>query len=155
MDVQAAFAGGPAAVAWDGGAATMPEPTSPPKGQRDHSGARPTRHARERLGERFGVAPGEAEATLREILSRTRRLGTNADNGAVALLAVFRSRPIVAILQGDTCLTVLTWPQFEPRLPEFGRPRVPRKWGRTLRRLAEDGGHGDVSRADGADGIET
>lgn len=109
----------------------------PPKGQRDESGARLTRHALDRLGERFGVEPGEAEATLRGILARTRRLGRNPENGAVALLAVFRSRPIVAILQGDSCLTVLTWPQFEPKMSEFGRTRLPRKRGRMLRRLVE------------------
>lgn len=127
----------------------MPTPTPPPKGQRDHGGARLTRHALERLAERFGVAPEQAEATLRAILSRTRRLGTNAENGAVALLAVFRARPIVAILRDDACLTVLTWPQFEPRLPEFGRPRVPRKWGRTLRRLAGGGERGGPPPIDG------
>lgn len=123
----------------------------PPKGQRDHGDARLTRHALDRLEERFGVEAGEAEATLRAILSRTRRLGRNPENGAVALLAVFRNRPIVAILQGDACLTVLTWNQFEPRLPEFGRPRVPRKWGRTLRRLTGPMGTGGESSADDAD----
>ena len=114
-----------------------------PKGQRDLGGARLTRHALERFVERFGVGPDDAEATLRGVLARTRRLGRNPENEAVAVLAVFRRRPLVAVLQGDACLTVLTWPQFEPRLAEFGRARVPRKWGRLLRRLvdptAEDG----------------
>ena len=45
---------------------------------------------------------------------------------------------LVAVLQGSTCLTVLTWPQFEPRLPEFGRPHLPRKRGRMLRRLIDE-----------------
>jgi hypothetical protein len=107
----------------------------PPKGQRDLGGVRLTRHALERFVERFGVEPPEAEGTLRNALARTRRLGRNAENDAVAVLAIFRRRPLVAVLQGDACLTVLTWPQFEPRLAEFGRPRVPRKWGRLLRRL--------------------
>jgi hypothetical protein len=109
-----------------------------PKGQRDLSDARLTRHALERFAERFGVAEGEAEATLRAVLSRTRRLGRNAENDAVAVLAVYGHRPLVAVFQDDACLTVLTWPQFEPRLAEFGRPRVPRKWGRLLRRLVEE-----------------
>lgn len=109
----------------------------PPKGQRDHANARLTRHALERFVERFGVDEAEAEPTLRAALARTRRLGRNPDNQAVAVLAVFRSRPLVAVLQGDACLTVLTWPQFEPRLAEFGRPHVPRKWGRFLRRLID------------------
>jgi hypothetical protein len=114
-----------------------------PKGQRDLGGARLTRHALERFAERFGVEPGEAEATLRGVLARTRRLGRNAENDAVAVLAVYRHRPLVAVFQGDACLTVLTWPQFEPRLAEFGRPRVPRKWGRLLRRLVDDPNPGD------------
>ena len=112
----------------------MPET---PKGQRDLGGARLTRHAVDRLVERFGVDPAEAEPALRAALARTRRLGRNPRNDAVAVLAVFRGEPLVAILQADTCLTVLTWPQFEPRLPEFGRPAAPRKWNRLLRRLVE------------------
>ena len=111
--------------------------TMVPKGQRDLGHARLTRHALERFAERFGVGPDEAEATLRGALARTRRLGRNPDNEAVAVLAVFRRRPLVAVFQEETCLTVLTWPQFEPRLVEFGRPRVPRKWGRLLRRLVD------------------
>ena len=109
----------------------------PPKGQRDYADARLTRHAIERFVERFGVAETDAEPTLRAVLKRTRRLGRNPLNQAVAVLSVVHGRPIVAILQEDACLTVLTWPQFEPRLSEFGRPRVPRNWGRVLRRLVE------------------
>ena len=41
----------------------------------------------------------------------------------------------MAILQETTCLTVMTWNQFVPRLAEFGRTKLPRKWGRLLRRL--------------------
>src|SRR5262245_48301178 len=107
----------------------------PPTGQRDYSGVRLTRHALERFTERFGGAPDEAAPALRAALARTRRLGRNPDNDAVAVLAVHRGRALVAILQGAACLTVLTWNQFVPRLPEFGRPRAPRKWGRLLRRL--------------------
>ena len=109
-----------------------------PKGQRDYSGVHLSRHALERFVERFGGEPGEAEASLRAALSRTRRLGRNAENGAVAVLGVHRERVLVAILQESTCLTVLTWPLFEPRLPEFGRTRLPRKRGRMLRRLVEE-----------------
>lgn len=118
-----------------------------PKGQRDLGGARLTRHALERFAERFGVEPDEAEATLRGVLARTRRLGRNPENDAVAMLAIYGHRPLVALFQADACLTVLTWPQFEPRLAEFGRPRVPRKWGRVLRRLADPDSGGDPDSA--------
>jgi hypothetical protein len=109
----------------------------PPAGQRDYSGVQLTRHALERFVERFGGDPGTAPGSLRSALARTRRLGRNASNGAVAVLAVHRGRALVAVLQETSCLTVLTWNQFEPLLPEFGRPRVPRKWGRLLRRLTD------------------
>jgi hypothetical protein len=108
-----------------------------PKGQRDLGGARLTRHALERFVERFGVEPHEAEPALRAAMGRTRRLGRNPANGAVAVLAVHRNRALVAILQEEACLTVLTWPLFEPRLAEFGRSRLPRKRGRMLRRLVD------------------
>jgi hypothetical protein len=121
--------------------------TPTPAGQRDYSAIRLTRHALERFTERFGddgdsaeaASPSAAdsgEAPLRNALARTRRLGTNPENGAIAVLALYRGRPLVAVLQDDSCLTVLTWPQFLPRLSEFGRPRPPRKWGRLLRRLS-------------------
>lgn len=108
-----------------------------PSGQRDYSSVRLTRHALDRFAERFGAGPEEAEPTLRAVLTRTRRLGRNPDNGAVAVLAVYRGRALVAILQQASCLTVLTWSQFVPRLAEFGRPHLPRKWGRLLRRLVD------------------
>ena len=54
------------------------------------------------------------------------------------VLAVQGQRALVAILQESTCLTVMTWNQFVPRLAEFGRRKLPRKWGRVLRRLAGD-----------------
>jgi len=112
---------------------------TPPPGQRDYSGARLTAHALERFAERFGGAPGDAGGSLREALARTRRLGRNPNNGAVAVLTVCRGRPLVAVLQGASCLTVLTWNQFLPRLHDFGRDGVPRKWGRWLRRLTDPG----------------
>jgi hypothetical protein len=79
---------------------------------------------------------------LRAALRRTRRLGKNIENGAIAVLAVHEGRVLVAILQESTCTTVLTWPQFLPRMPEFGRARLPRKRGRMIRRLkgTEEGG---------------
>jgi hypothetical protein len=110
-----------------------------PPGQRDYSEARLTRHALDRFVERFGVAPAESEAALRATLARTRRLGRNPANDAVAALAIHQGRALVAILQGSTCLTVLTWPQFEPRMPEFGRAHLPRKRGRMFRRLVDPG----------------
>ena len=120
-----------------------------PRGQRDYGAVRLTRHALERFVERFGGDPAEAEPALRQALARTRRLGRNPDNGAVAVLAVHRGQALVAILQEATCLTVLTWPQFVPRLAEFGRPRTPRKWGRLLRRLTgPDPGHDPESDPD-------
>lgn len=108
-------------------------------GQRDYSTARLTRHALGRFAERFGVDPGSADPALRAALARTRRLGRNPSNDAVAVLALHRGKVLVAILHDSTCLTVLTWPQFEPSMAEFGRPRLPRKRGRMLRRLADPG----------------
>jgi hypothetical protein len=116
-----------------------------PAGQRDYSAVRLTRHALERFIERFGVEPPMAEPSLRTALTRTRRLGRNPDNGAIAVLAVHADRMLVAVLQGSTCLTVLTWPLFEPRLAEFGRSRLPRKRGRLLRRLVDPDGSGSDS----------
>jgi len=110
-------------------------------GQRDYSTARLSRHALERFVERFGVAPERAEADLRTALSRTRRLGRNPANEAVAVLGMHRGKVLVAILNGSSCLTVLTWPQFEPRMAEFGRTRLPRKRGRMIRRLLEPGSY--------------
>ncbi|MDG3002295.1 hypothetical protein [Paludisphaera mucosa] len=107
-----------------------------PPGQRDYGTVRLSRHALERFVERFGVEPDQAEGRLRVALRRTRRLGRNPTNGAIAILALHEGRVLVAVLQDGSCLTVLTWNQFEPRLPDFGRARVPRKWGRTLARLA-------------------
>lgn len=109
----------------------------PPTGQRDLSGSRLTRHALERFVERFAVPADQADSSLRLALRRTRRLGRNPLNEAVAVLAVHRGKVLVAIFQDDSCLTVLTWPLFEPRLPEFGRTHLPRKRGRMLRRLTE------------------
>lgn len=111
--------------------------SEPPKGQRDYSRVHLTRHALERLSERFGVEPPDAEPALRSALARTRRLGRNPQNQAVAVLAILKGRALVAILQGESCLTVLTWPQFEPRMAEFGRSKLPRKRGRLLRRLTD------------------
>ena len=108
-----------------------------PPGQRDYSSVRISRHAVERFVERFGAEPDSAEELLRKVLGRTRRLGKNPENGATAVLAVYAGRALVAILQDSACLTVLTWNQFEPRLGEFGRHKMPRKWGRLLERLVE------------------
>lgn len=64
-------------------------------------------------------------------------MGRNPANGAVAVVALHKERVVVAIIQESTCLTVLTWNQFKPKLAEFGRPKLPRKWGRALRRLVD------------------
>lgn len=114
-------------------------------GQRDLSESRLTHHALGRFVERFGAPADEAEPLLRAALKRTRRLGRNPGNDAVAALALHRGRVLVAIFQGSSCLTVLTWPQFEPRMAEFGRPRLPRKRGRMLRRLLAPGEEEDAS----------
>jgi hypothetical protein len=116
-------------------------PAVTPPGQRDYSGVRLSRHAVERFMERFGAAPDAAPRELRQILARTRRLGRNPENGAIAVLAIHRGRALVAIVQEDSCLTVLTWNQFVPRLAEFGRAKLPRKWGRLLRRLTGRSSH--------------
>jgi hypothetical protein len=119
-----------------------------PPGQRDYSTVRLSRHAVERFIERFGAGPEAASDELRRVLSRTRRLGRNPESGAIAVLAIHRSRALVAILQETTCLTVLTWNQFVPRLAEFGRSKLPRKWGRTLRRLTSPPDHEQSSPPD-------
>jgi hypothetical protein len=106
-----------------------------PHGQRDYSSVRLSQHALERFVERFGAEAPTAAEEFRRVLARTRRLGRNRDNGAIAVLALFRERALVAIVQEGACLTVLTWSQFIPRLGDFGRSKVPRKWGRFLRRL--------------------
>lgn len=114
-----------------------PTVSSTPAGQRDYSGIRLTYHARERFIERFGVAPKAAESALRQALARCRRLGRNPDNGAIAVLALHGDRMLIAILQDATCVTVLTWNQFEPKMADFGRTHLPRKRGRMLQRLRE------------------
>jgi hypothetical protein len=119
-----------------------------PPGQRDYSTVRLSRHALERFIERFAAVPETADDDLRRALSRTRQLGRNPENGAIAVLTVYRSRALVAILQDATCLTVLTWNQFVPRLGEFGRSKLPRKLGRTLRRLTDPPRHESADPAD-------
>jgi hypothetical protein len=109
-----------------------------PPGQRDYSSVRLSRHALERFVERFAAEPDMAPGEFRRVLARTRRLGRNPENGAIAVLGIYRKQVLVAILQQATCLTVLTWNQFLPRLAEFGRSKLPRKWGRLLRRLVEE-----------------
>jgi hypothetical protein len=109
-------------------------------GQRDYSAVRLSRHSLDRFAERFGAQADVAEELLRKALVRTRRLGRNPETGAIAVLGLCGDRVMVAILQNSTCLTVLTWNQFIPRLGEFGRKRVPRKWGRLLGRLADSPG---------------
>lgn len=111
-----------------------------PAGQRDYRSAQVSRHALERFIERFAVDPSCALEEFRGVLARTRRLGRNPGNGAIAVLGLYRKQVLVVIMQEGACLTVLTWNQFSPRLPEFGRCKRPRKWGRVLRRLA--GGEG-------------
>ena len=87
-----------------------------PTGQRDYSSVRLTRHALERFVERFAAEPEHAPDELRLALARTRRLGRNPENGAIAVLTIYRDRAVVAILQDASCLTVMTWNQFVPRL---------------------------------------
>ena len=63
----------------------------------------------------------------------------NPENGAIAVLAIYRNQVLVAILNQATCLTVLTWNQFLPRLRRVRpRPEAAGKWGRVLRRLVEE-----------------
>lgn len=112
-----------------------------PPGQRDYSTVHLSRHALERFVERFSAEPDAAAGELRQALARTRRLGRNPENGAIAVLAIHRGRVLVAILHEANCLTVLTWNQFVPRLAEFGRSKLPRKWGRALRRLIDPPNH--------------
>ncbi len=109
-----------------------------PSGQRDYSAVRLTRHALERFVQRFAAAPEFAATEFRRVLAQTRRLGRNSESGAIAVLGIYRNQVLVAILHQTTCLTVLTWNQFVPRLAEFGRTKLPRKWGRLLRRLSEN-----------------
>jgi hypothetical protein len=108
-----------------------------PPGQRDYSTIRLSRHALDRFIERFAAKPDQAAGELERALARTHRFGRDPDNGAIAVLALYRAKVLIAILQDNCCLTVLTWNQFLPRMPEFGRAKVPRKWGRFLRRLTD------------------
>ena len=100
-----------------------------PPGQRDYSSVRLSRHALERFVERFAAEPEIAADEFRRVLARTRRLGRNPENGAIAVLAIYRDQVLVAIVQQATCLTVLTWNQFVPRLAEFGRTSCPASGG--------------------------
>jgi hypothetical protein len=113
----------------------MRETAMPLPGQRDYSSLRLSRHALERFVQRFAVEPEAAADEFRAVLGRMRRLGRNPQNGSIAVLGVYRNQVLVAIIHDATCLTVLTWNQFVPHLAEFGRWRLPRKWGRLLRRL--------------------
>lgn len=122
-----------------------------PHGQRDYSSVRLTRHALERFVERFAAEPELAPEELRRALARTRRLGRNPENRAIAVLAIYRDRALVAIVQQANCLTVMTWNQFVPRLAEFGRTKLPRRWGRLLRRLTGEAKPGGPA-PDGASG---
>jgi hypothetical protein len=108
---------------------------SPPPGLHDYASVKLTEHALERFIERFHIEPEQAEVRLRESLKRSRRLGRNRRNRTIAILATLEERPFVGLIKDSTCLTVLTWPQFEPHLAEFGRTRLPRKHGRLIRRL--------------------
>ncbi len=119
-----------------------------PPGQRDYSTVHLSRHAIERFVERFAADPASAADELRRALTRTRRLGRNPGNGAVAVLAIHRGRVLVAILNAATCLTVMTWNQFVPRMAEFGRKKLPRKWGRALRRLTDPTDQGTTGSVD-------
>ncbi len=110
---------------------------SPPPGLHDYASSKLTEHAKTRFIERFQVEPEHAEARLRESLKRARRLGRNPRNGTIAIMALHEERPLVGLIKNATCLTVLTWPQFEPNLAEFGRNRLPRKHGRLIRRLLD------------------
>ena len=76
---------------------------------------------------------------FRCVLARTRRLGRNPENGAIAVLAIYREQVLVAILQrGD----LPDRPDLEPVRSAARRVRpersCPRKWGRVLRRLSGD-----------------
>ena len=57
-----------------------------PPGQRDYSTVRLSRHALERFVERFAAEPALAADEFRGALARTRRLGRNPENGAIAVL---------------------------------------------------------------------
>ena len=96
---------------------------SPPRGQRDYSTIRLSRHALERFVERFAAEPALAanEFPARPALARTRQPGRTPHNGAIAVLGLYRNQVMVAIMQKATCMTVLTWHQFLPLLAEFGR----------------------------------
>ncbi|ADV64286.1 hypothetical protein Isop_3730 [Isosphaera pallida ATCC 43644] len=115
-------------------------PPPVPPGLHDLSRARLTRHALERYVERFAptLCLDRAERELRQALSRTRRLGRKPGSPQTAAhLAIAHQRIMVVILQDDAITTVLTWPQFQPKLIDFGRARLPRKQGRMIQRLKD------------------
>ena len=109
-----------------------------PRGQRDYSTVRLSRHCARAVHRALCRRAGRRRGRVPRRPARTRRLGRNPQNGAIAVLGLYRNQVLVAIVQRATCMTVLTWNQFLPRLAEFGRGKLPRKWGRVLRRLAED-----------------
>jgi hypothetical protein len=76
-----------------------------PPGQRDYSFLHLSQHALARFVERFAAEPATAARELRRALARTRRLGRNPMNGAIAVLALYRSQVLVAIVQETTCST--------------------------------------------------
>ena len=109
-----------------------------PHGQRDYSTIRLSRHALERFVERFAAEPAVPQTNSAARFRAPGGSGRNPHNGAIAVLGLYRNQVMVAIVQKATCMTVLTWNQFLPNLAEFGRGKLPRKWGRVLRRLTTD-----------------
>ena len=72
------------------------------RGQRQTTApVRLSRHVHLRAVRRSGSRPSRRRLPeeLRRALARTRRLGRNPENGAIAVLAIYRERALVAMLQ--------------------------------------------------------
>jgi len=102
----------------------------------DLSSLRISEHAAQRFSERVG---GSGSWSLESpgwsaFLRVCRKLGTNPA-GDQAFLAILKGEPFVLMVKGESIVTVLTLPQFETVMANFGRTGWPRRFGRWLRKI--------------------
>lgn len=102
----------------------------------DLSGLHVSEHAARRFAERVDGSDGcsSERPDWSTFLRMCRKLGTNAA-GDQAFLVVLRGEPFVLLLKGESVVTVMTLPQFESVMADFGRTGWPRRFGRWLRKI--------------------